>query len=361
MKIKLFTTIFKRCFHGDIFFGYLCHLFPLLVFFDVCNAQEAIPQSNLKSLLEQAENFIKNQSALPEGEQKLNPPDNRIEIPECNEGFEFSFPFTSKTSLQASCNSKEWSLFLQVSYFDSDSVAFFSKDLEAGSQLTNSDLTNSDLIKSEWQGRFIKTAVRSGQPFNEALLDDVVLVFKLTQDISKGDLITPSMYDQELLPASLHLNKLHDKNEILNAKAVRALSAGHQLAKNDLLPIRKVLQVKSPVSRGTLLDKNMVVLVDFWGRVSADVLTEIGQLPHAVATTQLIPGQALRLSQLRTVPAIQKGQVVNVSIDRGQISISTQMIAEDSAEIGQRIRLRNNESGRIVEGVVTAIGSATLP
>jgi flagella basal body P-ring formation protein FlgA len=61
------------------------------------------------------------------------------------------------------------------------------------------------------------------------------------------------------------------------------------------------------------------------------------------------------------VPAIQKGQVVKVSVERGQISISTQMTAENSAEIGQRIRLRNEESRQIVEGVVTAVGAATLP
>lgn len=361
MKAELFTKFSKLCFHRGISNHFLGCLFFPLGFSNLSYAQETLPQFFSNSLLDQAKNFITTQSELPEGEPILSAPDSRIEIPNCINGFEFSFPFTSKTSLQASCSSKQWTLFLQVSYEDSDSEAIFSKDLEAGSLLTNSDLINGDLLEIEWQGRFIKTSVRSGQRFNEALLDDVVLVYKLTQDISKGDLITPSMYEQELLPASQHQNKLHDNNEIINAKAVRALRAGHQLDRNDLLPLRRVLQVKSPVSRGQLLDANVVQLTDFWGLVPADVLTDFSQLPHAVATTQLIPGQALRLSQLRTVPAIQKGQVVNVSVDRGQISISTQMIAESSAEIGQRIRLRNNESGTVVEGIVTAIGFATLP
>jgi len=137
--------------------------------------------------------------------------------------------------------------------------------------------------------------------------------------------------------------------------------AGHLLGSNDLLPLHRVLEVINPVSRGTLVNRELVELSDFWGRVPSDALTDLDQLPHAVATTQLIPGQALRLSQLRTVPAIQKGQVVKVSVERGQVSVSTQMIAESSAEIGQTIRLRNEDSGQVVEGIVTAIGLANLP
>jgi len=361
MKGEFFTKINILCSQRGITFYFQGFLFILLVFSIPSSAQETEAQNGFNLLFKQAEIFINSQNTLPEGEPTLIEPDSRIEIPECINGFNFSFPFTSKTSLQASCSSNDWTLFLQVSYLDSDRVATFTKDLEAGSLLSNSDLKNGDLIESVWQGRYIKTSVRSGQRFNEALLDDVVQVYKLTQDINKGDLITPSMFELELLPASIHQNKLHDKNDILNAKALRALATGHQLTRNDLLPLRRVLQVKSPVSRGTLINADMVVLENFWGRVPADVLTDLGQLPHAVATTQLIPGQALRLSQLRTVPAIQKGQVVNVSVDRGQISISTQMIAESSAEIGQRIRLKNNESGKVVEGVVTGIGLATLP
>jgi flagella basal body P-ring formation protein FlgA len=361
MRSQLFTKIKKLCLHQGVTFPFLGCLLLTLVFLASSNAQEALPHTDLDTLLEQAEKFITNQSELPEGKPTLSAPDSRIEIPECNTGFEFSFPFTSKTSLKASCSRKDWTLFLQVSYESIDSVAIFSKDLEAGSLLTDSDLTNGDTLDIEWEGRFIKTSVRSGQRFNEALLDNVVLVFKLTQDVGKGDLITRSMYEQESLPASQFQNKLHDNNKVLNAKAVRALSAGHRLDRNDVLPKKRVLEVKSPVSRGTPVKEDMVHLTDFWGRVPTDALIDLNQLPYAVATSQLIPGQALRLSQLRIIPAIQKGQVVKVSVERGQINISTQMIAESSAEIGQRIRLRNEDSGQVVEGIVTAIGFATLP
>jgi len=324
-------------------------------------AQEQDPQSSIRTLLEKAESFLASQVDLPEGKPVLSVPDNRILIPKCIPDYDFSFPFSSKTSLQVFCKSTQWTLFLQISYEEVSTYVTFITDLAAGSLLTGKDLANGDSVEAQWKGRFLKTAVRSGQRFQEALLDDAVLVFKLTQDVSKGELIKASMYEQQLLPASLHHNKVNDSNVVLNAKAARTMAAGHLLGLNDLLPLYRVLEVKSPVSRGTFVNTEMVHQTDFWGRVPADALTDLDQLPHAVATSPLIPGQAIRLSQLRTVPAIQKGQVVKVSVERGQISISTQMTAENSAEIGQRIRLRNEESRQIVEGVVTAVGAATLP
>ena len=342
--------------HLVLFLYFLQLAFPAMSI-----AQENASQPGISTLLEQAEIFLASQADLPAGKAVLSAPDNRIEILKCTPDFEFSFPLASKTSLQVFCRSTQWSLFLQISYEEPSRYATFTTDLPAGSQLTGEDLTHSDSIETLWKGRFLKTAVRSGQRFHEALLDDTVLVFQLTKDVSRGDLIYPSMYEQRSLPASQHHNKLHDGNVVLNAKAARAMTAGHLLGSNDLLPLHRVLEVINPVSRGTLVNRELVELSDFWGRVPSDALTDLDQLPHAVATTQLIPGQALRLSQLRTVPAIQKGQVVKVSVERGQISVSTQMIAESSAEIGQTIRLRNEDSGQVVEGIVTAIGLANLP
>lgn len=68
--------------------------------------------------------------------------------------------------------------------------------------------------------------------------------------------------------------------------------------------------------------------------------------------TQLIAGKVLKPSMIAVNIAIERGQSVTLTVGAGQFNISMTGTAMMNGALGQRIRVRNNNSGRIVEGIV---------
>ena len=65
-------------------------------------------------------------------------------------------------------------------------------------------------------------------------------------------------------------------------------------------------------------------------------------------------GEALRLSDTRLALLVKKGDAVVISVGRpGAVQVSAAMTALESGRVGEQIKVRNNESGRVVEGIVT--------
>lgn len=64
-------------------------------------------------------------------------------------------------------------------------------------------------------------------------------------------------------------------------------------------------------------------------------------------------GAAISPQALKTVPAIRQGAVVTIVVRRGGMEISSSGIALSDAGLGERVRVRNETSKRVVEGTVT--------
>ncbi len=70
-------------------------------------------------------------------------------------------------------------------------------------------------------------------------------------------------------------------------------------------------------------------------------------------------GEAIRVSDLRQALLVRRGDLVLMTVGRPQtFEISVQAEAMQDGKMGEQIRLRNNESGRMLSGIVTGKGTA---
>jgi flagella basal body P-ring formation protein FlgA len=99
-------------------------------------------------------------------------------------------------------------------------------------------------------------------------------------------------------------------------------------------------------------------MMTFYGTLPADALTSLDELRRMVASTQLRPNQPLRLSNLRQLADVVRGDELIVSVSRGPVTIETPVIALDQGVIGEQIEVQNPESGETFRVIITDVGRA---
>lgn len=67
----------------------------------------------------------------------------------------------------------------------------------------------------------------------------------------------------------------------------------------------------------------------------------------------LAKGRILTWEDVRLRPAVRRGEVVQVTVSEGALRITMPALALEDARQGERIRLRNVDSGRVISGTVT--------
>jgi flagella basal body P-ring formation protein FlgA len=73
------------------------------------------------------------------------------------------------------------------------------------------------------------------------------------------------------------------------------------------------------------------------------------QLRRALTAGAVVAPQAVK-----AIPLIRQGETVTLVIRQGGMEVSSSGVALSDAELGQRLRVRNEASKRVVEGTVTA-------
>ena len=118
------------------------------------------------------------------------------------------------------------------------------------------------------------------------------------------------MFDQTVRPIStLPPGRQVAAKQLEGARSVRALPAGAIITLADIASRQAVLTAAVTLPRGTLLSSDNTTMGYYWGRMPHDAILEPAALPRATATSTLLPGQVLRISGIRSLPAILKGYV----------------------------------------------------
>ena len=68
----------------------------------------------------------------------------------------------------------------------------------------------------------------------------------------------------------------------------------------------------------------------------------------------LAAGIVISPQAVKTVPPIKEGETVTLVIRQGGMEITSSGVALSDAELGQRVRVRNETSKRVVEGTAAA-------
>jgi flagella basal body P-ring formation protein FlgA len=123
----------------------------------------------------------------------------------------------------------------------------------------------------------------------------------------------------------------------------------------------QVLVAKHAIARGQVLQANQVVAER----------RDIAALPHGYLTVvdQTKPqrlrfavamGAVISPNTLEPDAAITRGQQVQLVNTQGHFNISMTGVALKEGAIGSRIQVRNNSSGRIIEGIVTSAETVAI-
>lgn len=118
---------------------------------------------------------------------------------------------------------------------------------------------------------------------------------------------------------------------------------------------RPVVVTRRLVQRGTAFDAQMLEVVERPVQgLDPLVIGSMEDVLRAEATRDLPPGTALRSYDIKRALLVRKGQ--NAMLTVGQNTgfvVSVKVEAMQDGHLGEQIRLKNTESGRLLSGVVT--------
>lgn len=119
--------------------------------------------------------------------------------------------------------------------------------------------------------------------------------------------------------------------------------------------------LRSPLARGQSLSG---ALIDWQTRDAlrqpADVLTPQSDISQLTARRDLPAGSVLNLAQFAAPQAIQRGQAVTLLSRASGMEVRAPGEALADAALGARVKIRNRNSRRVVEGIARADGTVEV-
>jgi flagella basal body P-ring formation protein FlgA len=92
-------------------------------------------------------------------------------------------------------------------------------------------------------------------------------------------------------------------------------------------------------------------------RTTAPIVQALEQAEGKVAKRTILPGKLIPLNALREAYVIEAGEPVTVNLVHGGLTISATAIPLQPGALGDMVRLRNADSGKIFTGIVMADGT----
>lgn len=113
---------------------------------------------------------------------------------------------------------------------------------------------------------------------------------------------------------------------------------------------------------GEPLDPSILTTIHTKSRVLSDApfVSAVAQTTGKVADRTILPQRLILLSSLRIRSAIDAGALVPVTYKSGALTIRMDAVALTSAAAGQAVTLRNRDTGRQIEALAQADGTAVL-
>ena len=118
-----------------------------------------------------------------------------------------------------------------------------------------------------------------------------------------------------------------------------------------------VLVVTRSVQRGSRINPQDVQLENRnLAALNRGYYQSVDELEFLRAKQQLRPGTLLNPSNVETRKLVYNGDLVTIVAKTDSLNVRTQGRALNDASAGQRVRIRNDKSGRIIEATVVAEG-----
>lgn len=134
-------------------------------------------------------------------------------------------------------------------------------------------------------------------------------------------------------------------------------------APTEIAAPRQALAASRTLPRGSHLDATMVQWVDVpANQWSAHHLNDEGVVQGSQLMRDMLPGQVIRRQDIRPSVLVKKGQMVSFQVGQSSsFTINATVQALQDGRMGEQIRLKNPDSGRILSGVVTGLNTVQTP
>ncbi|NBQ88191.1 MAG: flagella basal body P-ring formation protein FlgA [Betaproteobacteria bacterium] len=245
-------------------------------------------------LLAAARDWVMREQGVPADLVQVATVDPRVQVRACEGSFAFDLPFSTAETVRVRCSSPVWQVFVRASVGRPVPVADRSA---AWAPVSAAGASSPTGVPSARPATVPGSAMQSGTPANAAV----------------APAATPPQAD-----------------------------------------LRPVLVAAGPLQRGETLDASDVKLVQMpANQLGGRVIAQLSEVTHTELLRDLPAGTPIRPSDIRPILLVKKGQMVTLSINgENRFVISAQLEAMQDGKLGEQIKLKNPESGRIVSGVV---------
>lgn len=340
-------------------------LFSLLS--QACLAQQTVVSVTPKErLIEDIATWVGDEEGIATANIEVQARDRRFRVPDCQNSFGVEFAFGAKTNVRVTCPSEDWQAILRIQIQRQTEALVYTRARAAGDilaptdiaiELIDSSLGSSKLQQIDAEGRVLKRDVREGELVRSNQMEETATIYVTNQLLKSGDEVDLSMLRPVSRPYSeTQFGQRLDPGALANSVLTRNVPAGGTLSKSDFATANQAVIVKTLLERGSVLDPSAVVLEMRTEKLPQDVITDLSQLSRAVAKRRLTPGAILRFADISIEPHVIAGQTVTLKVERSQFTVTLDMLAMEDGYLGDRIRLRNQESNELVFATVIGVG-----
>ena len=322
-------------------------------------------------LVQTVKNWIAEKEGLDLNSIEVQANDRRFIVPDCDEDFGVSFAFGTKNNVQVRCNIRDWQAVLRIQIKREHETLVFDRALSKGDLVSQDDfrfsmesslIPGSNLISAtEAEGRLLKINVEEGQAVKPSQFDETSTIFVATRDIKEGEKLEKAMIDERQVPASETLfEQRFDLSLALTATITGDLESGSVLTKRDFAISSQAMVITELVERGNMLDSSNSELKQVITQIPTDAIVDRAQIHRASAKRRLNPGEILRFSDIAIMPHVIANTTTTLELNKANFSLTMEVLAIENGFIGDRIRVRNQESGEIIYATVKEVGLVEL-
>ena len=371
LLLELKAILIEQCANGvkTMRLLSLC-LLILLAVAGVGPAAAAAPPLAQEKLVAEIKAWVGNQLATTPDLIEVPPLDSRLNIPKCQGQSSLGFPFSTKDVVRARCSNPEWQTNIRVAVHTPRKGVFASRALPGGKILTDADLAvglvavaAADIFEDRHLliGKSLKRSLQAGEAILAQNVEDLREVLRVTQNINSGDLLTASNYRVETIARNLSpKGAVAGESHLSGARANHDLQAGQILLAEDIAQLRRIIVVKRDVEIGQSADSTLFETVERNPREPADsLLSDTSNLASVEFSRNIKAGEAVRRTDLKPALLIRRGQAVVVTLATSNgLELTFHAEALHDARMGESVTLKNIESGKNMQGIVTGRGSA---
>ena len=332
------------------------------------------------SFEESAVLFLAAQTGEPPSQISIMIGDSRLRIPNCPREWLFEADKPSKNLISAECTDSQWKVALRYEVSGSaadqrtghdlslgSGRASLLHDLDRGHKLQVEDFTSDAIVSLPQElealidsGVFMKVSAVAGTTVSASMLDRGQHVLIARENISIGRTVTEKDFSSAIVASIESANAIPtDYFFGDNTKAIAGILKGEVVSEKAVGHPVDVLVAKTLIRPGEIFTNLNTELQAILTDAPDGAVSDLTSLGRSVATSQIQPGRILRYIDARREEDIKKGEEIRLTVSRGSFHLEMDVIALESAFIGDAIKLTNPESGATITATVSGKRSAT--